>query len=106
MVNGLPPALATVNQGQSLVSVPEQQTPTIRLFPNPTTGRFSIISTGHPSGFLEVTVMDLTGKIICEKKCNGFSDCTFDFSNLPRGLYFVGIKTEKEFLVRKLGIIR
>jgi hypothetical protein len=105
-VNGLPSVQATVSQGQSVVSVPEQPSASIRLFPNPTTGRFSIVAHGHSSGFLEVKVMDLTGNLISERKCNGLSDCSFDFSKLPQGFYFVGIKTERELLVRKLTIIR
>jgi hypothetical protein len=105
-VAGLSPQLVTVSQSQSTVSVNDLQAGGLRIYPNPTTGKFRITAQGKPSLPLEVKVMDFTGKIVVEKSCTAGNDCTFDFTTLAEGCYFIRIKSEGEYLTRKLVIIR
>ena len=105
-VAGLAPQVVTLSQTQSLVSVAERDYDAMRLYPNPTAGKFRIIASGNVSGLLKVTVMDLTGKTVSEKNCTLNNDCIFDISALPVGFYFVRISTEGGTLSRKLSVIR
>jgi hypothetical protein len=101
-VAGLAPQLVTVTQAPSVVSVDEQNSMGICLFPNPTTGKFRIITTGNTPGMMAVAVMDFTGKTVSEQSCTGNNDCIFDFSMLPPGVYFVKIETGGQILIKKL----
>jgi hypothetical protein len=105
-VAGLSPQLVTVTQSQSLVSVAERRSSGIRIYPNPTAGKFRIITPDNTSGMLRVRVMDCTGGIVSEKNCSVTNDCNFDFTNLPQGFYFVRINTETDTLITKLVIVR
>jgi photosystem II stability/assembly factor-like uncharacterized protein len=105
-VAGIPAQQVTLTQAQSTVSVADPQNGEIRLYPNPTAGKFRIISRGNPPGSLEARVMDLTGKLISIQHCTIPDDCVFDLTTLPEGCYFVKISTSKAFQIHKLVIIR
>jgi len=105
-VAGIPAQQVTLTQAQSTVSVADPQSGEIRLYPNPTAGKFRIISRGNPPGSLEVRVMDLTGKLISIQRGTIPDDCVFDLTTLPEGCYFVKIRTSSAFLIHKLVIIR
>ncbi len=105
-VAGISPQLVTVTQSQSAVSVGDVLSDGIRLFPNPTTGKFRILTGNAASGYLEVKVMDFTGNVIRSEKCSVNSNCEFDLGALPQGCYFVRIKSDHDYLIRKLVILR
>ena len=105
-VAGLSPQLVTLTQGQSIVSVDDPQPGGISLYPNPTAGKFRILSRGGSPEKADVQVLDFTGKTVSMKVCAVNSDCTFDLTALPDGCYFVKISTGSELLIRKLVIIR
>lgn len=103
-VSGLPSQLVTVTQLQSTVSVNDAEQEKIRIYPNPTSGKF-IISTGGLSGEAVITIMDFTGKTVESKICST-DNCKFNLDALPQGCYFIRIKTQGESMVRKLIITR
>ncbi len=104
-VAGLAPQLVTVTQSQSTVSVGDNEAEKVRIYPNPTTGKF-VIATGSLYGEVNITVMDFTGKTIATKICASGNTCSFDLTALSEGCYFIRIKTSSESIVRKLVITR
>lgn len=106
VASGAPVQQVTVSQLQSTVSVSDQQTEGIRIYPNPTAGKFRITARGPGAVQLEVKVMDFTGKIVSSKSCTAGNDCNFDLTTLPEGCYFIRIKSGNDYLTRKLIIIR
>ncbi len=81
-------------------SVPENPLTFFNLFPNPTTGRFtiqtqSIFSNGY------ICVRDVTGRIMHQENLQ-FPSQQIDISKNPKGLYFVEISNGNNKTVQKL----
>jgi hypothetical protein len=103
-VAGLPDQTVTVTQAKSTIGVEKRQENFFQIYPNPTKGLFRIISAEDEKEPVDVTIQDLTGKIILEKHYKGEKEYDIDFSSAPRGCYFIIIRTCKFSIVRKLII--
>jgi hypothetical protein len=75
----------------------------IRLYPNPSDGRFSIVSTA-PSAALHVCIYDLTGSSIYSKKIENKSEIAM--GQVPAGVYFIVATDENLNKYRSKLIIR
>ena len=103
--DGPPPQTVTVNQAGSSVSIEDHYLSGIKIYPVPTDGKFRVDNPKTFSVQMEVSVIDYTGKNVFSQYCPN-SQCSFDLSSLQQGCYFVKIRSEDEFLIRKLVIIR
>ncbi|MCX6287830.1 MAG: BACON domain-containing carbohydrate-binding protein [Bacteroidetes bacterium] len=101
-VAGLSPLTVTVTQAQSIVAVPEHATGVIRIIPNPSKGTFRVDVGDMKFNSLNVTIMDINGRIILQKVCWEKPDLRFDLSNTPEGSYVVKITTEYQEVTQKL----
>ena len=61
----------------------------IKLYPNPVKNSFSVYK-----NITDLTIYDITGKLIKEFNGNFTRNYLFNISNLPRGIYFTKIKDE------------
>lgn len=66
----------------------------IEVYPNPATNFITIKSNG--AEIQQVTISDLSGKIMIDKLYEGFDNFTVNVSYLPEEVYVMQIKTEKE----------
>jgi len=84
------PILMTVDS--CLVSVLNGQSnqSEMALFPNPTTGDFSIKYEGESESF-KLLVQDVQGRILRQENFNTFDTSTFDIRALSSGIYFIKI---------------
>ncbi|MBN2892672.1 MAG: T9SS type A sorting domain-containing protein [Bacteroidales bacterium] len=71
----------------------------ILIYPNPTSGKFSILSPN--SSIEEITITNLTGKTIYFSKINS-NKLNIDISEQPIGIYFIVIKQNEEMLFEKI----
>jgi len=101
----LSPRQVTLTQSQSTYGVDEKEHG-ITISPNPTTGRFRIVSPGNPGEQMEITVTGMTGKITGYENCRITGRGSFDLTAFPEGCYFVKIKTGMECRIHKLVVIR
>ena len=77
------------------------------LYPNPAKDRISIMVHSAGSALLGLNIKDLVGKTVIVSKVqfsNGKSIEDIDVSNLPNGIYFVGIQKDSGALMTKLII--
>ncbi|HOX79016.1 MAG TPA: YCF48-related protein [Bacteroidales bacterium] len=90
----------------------------VEVFPNPTRGKFQIISTKHqtnskfkiPNSKLQVEVVDLFGKPVAISPLHrmgegpgvGAGTLEFDLTGCPAGIYFLCIHLENQTIVRKI----
>lgn len=106
VVAGLPAQTATLTQAHSTISIQEFGMSSIRLYPNPAKGLFSIIAEKSKYPLLEVSILDVAGEIVLSRVCQGSSEYLFDLGTSPQGYYLVKIKTATEVITRKLVILK
>jgi hypothetical protein len=69
------------------------------VYPNPTTGKFTI--TNYKLRISNVEVFDIYGRNVSNLISHS-SNHQMDISNLPAGIYFVKMNTEKGIIVKKI----
>ncbi len=72
----------------------------LKISPNPSNGRF-VIESGYPDRYLNISVKDLSGRIIFKDEFTGKRN-ELDLSNQPRGVYLMDVRSEGEISVLKL----
>jgi len=104
-VSGIAPQTVTVTQAASTVGMDEQKVNSARVYPNPSKGSFRL-NTGNPGSMPAlVTIMDISGKSICNRVCEGSGEYSFDLSPEPRGYYFVRVTIEGNSTVTRLMLV-
>jgi len=76
----------------------------IKIYPNPTTGRFTIDANGQFE-LEHISIHSIEGKQVYDNKLTDYSKHVIDWSNQPKGIYFIEIKTKNNIkVIRKLII--
>ena len=71
----------------------------IDIFPNPTSGQINVKSADE---ILEVSVLDLTGKIITTASSLKQGILQIDLSNMSNGHYHIKVKTENSVVIESI----
>jgi photosystem II stability/assembly factor-like uncharacterized protein len=80
---------------------PQPANQNFQVAPNPSRGSIQVSLKMADTQPLELFISDATGKVVfTQNQFTGTATC--DLSQLPNGLYFVKVKTEKELLVKKV----
>jgi hypothetical protein len=76
----------------------------LKVFPNPATNVFFVNASAASSMEMNITLRDITGKIIFTDHYEGVKDFSrpFDISAQPSGIYMVEIRINNELVVEKL----
>lgn len=78
-------------------------TPTlINIYPNPTTGIFSIELSDNQSGIVKIQIVNIMGKTVFEQE--NFKGREISLSNTPAGIYFVRVTLQNQVLTQKIII--
>ncbi len=85
-------------------SIRKEKMTQLDIYPNPSSGKFYLEAPNFSSDPIEFQVMDLTGRIVYERKQALPETIEIDLSNQPKGMYFLRIKTEEENYTQKLII--
>ena len=91
------PFVITINQCtqvQPRLSGNTQDATVFQLFPNPSTGKLSIISDGLMDHIIQVETV--LGSVLFTHEIQGAQEATFDIGHLPKGLYLVKIMSDHE----------
>ena len=77
----------------------------VRIYPNPA-GEDASVEIEGLSGWVKVTLVDVSGRVVDEARMECPSHCakTFHVAHLPKGTYFVRIVTDNYQSVRKLSV--
>lgn len=79
----------------------------IELFPNPSTGMFTISYNPMSSNLKEVRVVNMTGQVIKTIRTNelkNISNISVDMSNSAKGIYMIQCQFEEGIVVRKITL--
>ncbi|MEA2042670.1 MAG: T9SS type A sorting domain-containing protein, partial [Bacteroidota bacterium] len=79
-----------------------QNTELITVFPNPTTGIFTIKNLKASERPLSVEITNINGQIIYSSKLQNIKTSQIDISNQPKGIYFIKIRTDKTIYTVKI----
>ena len=101
---GAPSQTLTITQLASFVSIKENPEISFRLFPNPTTGIFTITNTSTRSTGMEIRVFESSGRLVSSQYSIDGAECTYDLSAYPRGLYYVKVVCGGKLVTSKLSL--
>ena len=90
-----------------ILSVQEQSSPSITLYPNPTDGKVSILIDGNLQGKTIIEVYNLLGERMVTKNVRQLpkgGTVNLDLSGLAPGLYIIKINTEKGSFSKKVSL--
>ncbi|ESU22320.1 hypothetical protein FEDK69T_23030 [Flavobacterium enshiense DK69] len=95
---------ASISACQTVLSIHEEEMASIVLYPNPTTGNFTV-SWADALESAEIVVTDIMGKTIKTMLCQGQQEARLSLDGAAKGIYFVrlqsGQKTKQFKLVKK-----
>ena len=75
----------------------------VKVWPNPTEGKFKVQSLQFKVGVHKVEIEDLFGNVVFAKEILGDPNpLEFDVTNLPPGIYLVGILLGNQNFTKKL----
>ncbi len=75
----------------------------LRVYPNPSTGAFTVALTGIESG-ADITVTDVQGRLVAQKRieARGALSASFELDGISRGLYLISVKDGERLYRAKL----
>ncbi len=100
-VSGLAPQMVTVSQDGS-TGIGITNVNTFNVYPNPTTGILTIVPGASVNKTDDLTVMDITGRIIFSDVVSSGLQYNLDLSSYPGGYYFVRVSSDTGTLTRKV----
>lgn len=72
---------------------------TIKLFPNPNNGTFTVIL---PKENCEISIYNISGKLVYKKMTQNTEYFNVDIQNFPNGIYILNLKSEKFNVTKKV----
>ncbi|MCK9421482.1 MAG: T9SS type A sorting domain-containing protein [Bacteroidales bacterium] len=76
----------------------------IKIYPNPTPGKFTIECQDQSSEIKQVSINDISGKLVQSTTFNAKSAVTIDISSQPQGNYIITIETQKGMITKMLTL--
>ena len=83
----------------STLSVDDNSLSNFSLYPNPSTNSVELSSTNTPIS--EISIYDLSGKLLLSKKYNSEININLNISNLAPGIYLLKINNKKSIKLIK-----
>jgi hypothetical protein len=80
--------------------IKDQDSPRVLIYPNPSSTKITVIIP-EVNGNARIAIFDVDGKNVLEQD-NIEAETPLDISALPRGVYFVRVKDERQVLITKL----
>ncbi|MCB0527403.1 MAG: T9SS type A sorting domain-containing protein [Saprospiraceae bacterium] len=92
---------------KSLVDAKEPEWATgLLIVPNPTSGKLSVIFPAPVDRDVQMTVHDMTGRIVAQQYASAPKQVDFDLSSLPGGMYRMAVVIDNQVLIRKIVVSR
>ncbi len=85
--------------GEGIVDVNETIQTNVKIYPNPSTGIFTIEATEN----YKINIVDISGRVVYISETNT-SNSQIDLSNIAKGIYFIELSNENEKINRKIVI--
>ena len=76
----------------------------VEVFPNPAPGQFTLLLKVPNSAFFDIRIVDQLGRLMLTQKQISNGRHQFDFSDFPKGIYYLEVKGDSYFSTRKILI--
>lgn len=86
----------------STVNIPETELHTLKLYPNPTTGKVYIDLPGNGSGVADITVLNETGQQVYRTSLQVYGRAEISLDRLTSGIYFILIRNNEISSIEKI----
>ncbi|MBR1514078.1 MAG: T9SS type A sorting domain-containing protein [Bacteroidales bacterium] len=83
-------------------TVPEEEGPSLDVYPNPTTG---LVTISGNENLTSISVCNVLGQVVYEAKLND-DECTLDMAQFDAGVYMVRISTENGVVVKRVTVMQ
>jgi hypothetical protein len=91
------------NPKSNNAGINDELTNEITIYPNPTTGKVILSTTGSQSAISSISVFNMIGKeVFSRQPAAGSQQIDVDLSAQPKGLYIIRIKAGENFYQRKI----
>jgi predicted outer membrane repeat protein len=100
-------AFETAGPGRPMARQPQTTVataPTATLYPNPTTGAFTVALDREVTGFAQV--FDVQGRLVASEQLNGANQAQFDLGTVATGMYLVRIVDGETVITKQLVVTR
>jgi hypothetical protein len=88
----------------SAVNEVKKQLLQINVFPNPSTGIFTIQQNNSTSQKYSLSVRNIQGQLMLSEKVEFEKTCKLDISKFANGIYFLSLQNENEQIVKKVVV--
>lgn len=102
MVNSAPVSVSVTVKDISSVGVSKTGAPGFKVYPNPTTGIFTVEIDQSQGGKSQVSVINMTGAEVLKKEVGGSSKFTVDLSNQVSGIFLIKISGNNQLQLGKI----
>ena len=86
----------------STVNIPETELQTLKLYPNPTTGKVYIDLPGSGRGEADITVLNAAGQQVFRTSLQAYGRAEISLEKLTSGIYFMSIRTDNISSLQKI----
>jgi ELWxxDGT repeat protein len=93
-----------LSDNQTINKVKRQSNIPITIFPNPTTGQFTISFGSSPIQKALIELCDLQGKQLLSKTFHKATTATIDLTGLPKTMYLVRLSLNGEIIEKKISL--
>lgn len=94
--------IVTVTQEGSSLGIDPRNATSFSVFPNPTSGMFTLLPGELSNTNMEVCILDLTGKTMRSEIISGSDSYRMNIGDLPEGIYFVRVKDGETVQTRRM----
>ncbi len=102
-IGPFPNMLAAINLMQQTLNSESFSENSIYIYPNPSNGFVSIVSSNSDSILNLVEIFDITGKVVwCKKDLEIINNNSIDLTFLNKGMYFIKITINNQSILKKI----
>ena len=104
-VPGRPSVTVYIEQSRSTVGIEETRDDRIVIYPNPSNGHITLVTSDPAVKELNVNIWDTRGSNILNRNLKGLNEYSLDLGSVPDGIYFIRVSAGNWTLTRKIAIV-